>query len=74
MLKTCPICGSHAIGQIGFKRYFCAECCHEVVVSTKKNVAYYPSEDGEIRVAGKTNEVAEVYAKVQEKKTKRQIS
>ncbi len=63
MAKVCPICGSHSLGQIGFKRYFCAECCHEVFISKQKNLVYYPSPDGEMRVVGHIGEVAQTYAK-----------
>lgn len=62
-MTTCPICGSHSIGKIGISRYFCADCCHEVVVTTKKKVAYYPSQEGEMRTVGKVKEVAACYAK-----------
>lgn len=57
MRRFCPICGSHKIGLIGMKRYFCAECCYEFVDSAKRKEAFFPGENGEIRKAGPLEEL-----------------
>jgi ribosomal protein L37AE/L43A len=62
MLDVCPICGSHAFGKIGYRRWFCADCCHEISVSKSKNVVYYPGEDGEMRIVGKIDDARDSFS------------
>ena len=62
METRCPICGSARFGKIGPSRHFCPHCCHEVVMTTKSCKAYYPGEDGDLRLAGSVKEVARCYA------------
>lgn len=52
MVRFCPLCGSHKLGLIGLHRYFCADCCHEFVFSQRRQEAYYPGENGDIRKTG----------------------
>lgn len=60
----CPICGKNTLGEISPKRYFCSECCHEVAINRKRIMAYYPDEEGGLRLAGPVEMVAESYASV----------
>lgn len=57
MVRYCPICGNHRVGLIGINRYFCAECCHEFISSGKRQEAFYPGENGDIRRAGTLNDL-----------------
>ncbi len=61
MANICPICGHPTLGKIGFNRYFCPECCHEINLSGKNPTCYYPGEDGDIRLAGRVIDVAKSY-------------
>lgn len=57
----CPICGHANLGQIGIHRYFCRECCHELVLTKTKAQCYYPGTNGDIRKAGSVEDVARAY-------------
>ena len=49
------------MGKIGLNRYFCPESCHEITISRKKSLCYYPAEDGAVRLAGNVIDVARNY-------------
>lgn len=57
----CPICGHSHLGVIGINRYFCRECCHEMVLSKNKSQCYYPGANGDIRQVGRVDETARIY-------------
>ena len=65
----CPICGKTHLREISPRRYFCAECCHEVAFSRKKMVAYYPDEEGGLRLVGTVEKASEFYQAVHFKRT-----
>ncbi len=65
----CPICGKGHLREISPKRYFCAECCHEVTMSRKKMVAYYPDEEGGLRLVGTVDQVSKNYQTVHYRRT-----
>lgn len=61
MSPNCPICGRRDIGKIGQNRYFCPDCCHEMTMNKKGGNCFYPGEDGYLRPAGRTIDVANRY-------------
>lgn len=65
----CPICGKAYLREISPKRYFCAECCHEVSTSRAKMVAYYPDEEGGLRLVGPVEQASKRYQAIHQRKT-----
>lgn len=65
----CPICGEGHLREISPKRYFCAECCHELQMSRTKTVAYYPDEEGGLRLVGPLEKASECYQAVHFRQT-----
>lgn len=63
-VKVCPICHRHSLGKIGYNRYYCAECCHEVLYLRKAEAsrAFYPDAEGELRQVGSLQEAQQYYA------------
>ena len=59
----CPICGK------GHLREISPKCCHEVTMSRKKMVAYYPDEEGGLRLVGTVDQVSKNYQTVHYRRT-----